>query len=564
MTKFPRLTIMAVTTAVMMATACGEHAIVDPVTGATVKPGMTPGGRSTNFVTSYVHIDGSSCADVKANNPGALDGVYIIAPTSGPAADQGFAVYCANMSSSPAEYITLASTGVGANTSMYPGSHKTWSYQGFPIRVGTDARTQYLKLRVDPATLVVDQNDRAFINAISIGVNPVDPTNSGFNPTPKYATYGSAADCYGIGSQLGTANIDLHGTVFALGDAQTFSTGGFGPAGTQSVSADRQVVNLTGGGWCGGTGPDGGLTLKVVTAYQVDRTAPVTATSAPAGWVNHDVTLTLTATDEFSGVASTNIAVDGGAPVAGTSVELTTDGSHTVEYWSVDNQGNVETHHSATVQIDKTAPTISGVASTTAWTNQNVVVTFNCADNLSGVQSCTSPATVTSEGANQSVSGTVQDKAGNHASTTVANINIDKTAPVIGYTGDAGAYTLEQHVAIHCAANDVLSGLVVNTCADVNADAFTLALGNHTLSATAQDRAGNSNAATATFTISATSGSLCSLVQRWTSNAGVANSLCVKLQQGSYEAFRNEVSAQSGKKISEANAAMLIELSKAL
>jgi hypothetical protein len=57
-----------------------------------------------------------------------------------------------------------------------------------------------------------------------------------------------------------------------------------------------------------------------------------------------------------------------------------------------------------------------------------------------------------------------------------------------------------------------------------------------------------------------TPGSVCALVERWVSNAGVANSMCVKLRQGSYGAFRNELSAQSGKKISEANAAILLRL----
>ena len=61
-----------------------------------------------------------------------------------------------------------------------------------------------------------------------------------------------------------------------------------------------------------------------------------------------------------------------------------------------------------------------------------------------------------------------------------------------------------------------------------------------------------------------TQGSLCSLVERFVSNAGVANSLCVKLSHGDYDPFRSELSAQSGKKISADNAALLLSLVNAL
>ena len=59
-----------------------------------------------------------------------------------------------------------------------------------------------------------------------------------------------------------------------------------------------------------------------------------------------------------------------------------------------------------------------------------MTVTFVCEDALSGVAACTSPQTVTAEGANQAVTGTSLDNAGNTASDP-ATISIDKTAPTI-------------------------------------------------------------------------------------------------------------------------------------
>ena len=50
------------------------------------------------------------------------------------------------------------------------------------------------------------------------------------------------------------------------------------------------------------------------------------------------------------------------------------------------------------------------------------------------------------------------------------------------------------------------------------------------------------------------------LIERWVSNKGVANSMCVKVQHQSWGALRNELQAQSGKKISAEHAAILIQL----
>ncbi|MHB1096505.1 MAG: thrombospondin type 3 repeat-containing protein [Gemmatimonadaceae bacterium] len=78
-------------------------------------------------------------------------------------------------------------------------------------------------------------------------------------------------------------------------------------------------------------------------------------------------------------------------------------------------------------------------------------------------------------------------------------------------------------------------------------DAYRLRVGSHTLSASATDNAGNQRAASTSFTVTVNSGNICELVKRWVSNAGVANSMCVKLRQGSYGAFRNKLSAQGGR-----------------
>lgn len=148
------------------------------------------------------------------------------------------------------------------------------------------------------------------------------------------------------------------------------------------------------------------------------------------------------------------------------------------------------------------------------------------------------------------------------AERTVAVNTLDVTAPVITFAGNAGTYTVDQQVAISCSATDSESGVASSTCTTWKGPAYTFTVGGagNTLSATAVDYAGNPASASTSFTVGVSNASLCALVQRFVSNAGVAKSFCAKLAPGSYGAFRNEVSAQTGKKISSADAAVLLQL----
>jgi hypothetical protein len=98
-----------------------------------------------------------------------------------------------------------------------------------------------------------------------------------------------------------------------------------------------------------------------------------------------------------------------------------------------DRAGNTAATTVSGINIDLTAPSISGSTSPGAngngWNNTPVLVSYLCTDALSGVASVDADETLSSEGANQSATGSCTDNAGNSATATVSGINIDLTAP---------------------------------------------------------------------------------------------------------------------------------------
>lgn len=244
----------------------------------------------------------------------------------------------------------------------------------------------------------------------------------------------------------------------------TFTATDVGPSDLATVTAP---ITITDEGTTTVTGyatDNAGNTGSIAVTVNIDKTKPVvSATVSPApntaGWNKDDVTVAFTATDVGgSGVDLSTVT----APIT-----ITDEGTTTITGYATDNAGNTGSV-AVTVNLDKTAPTITGAPDRTAnangWYNADVTVTFTPDDALSGVDTCTAPVTLT-EGADQSVTGTVTDKAGNSASATVSGINIDETAPTISGTPDRAANAngwYKADVTVTFTPGDALSG--VDTC----------------------------------------------------------------------------------------------------
>ncbi|MFE5323255.1 OmpL47-type beta-barrel domain-containing protein [Paenibacillus sp. NPDC056579] len=118
-----------------------------------------------------------------------------------------------------------------------------------------------------------------------------------------------------------------------------------------------------------------------------DTIAPVTTDNAPKVPTNQDTTISFNAVDNGSGVAATYYSVDGGTTQAGTSVTISTEGVHSIVYWSVDNAGNVEEATTIVFTLDKTAPviTVTGVVYGTIDNSMELSPVLSLSDYLSGV-----------------------------------------------------------------------------------------------------------------------------------------------------------------------------------
>ena len=217
---------------------------------------------------------------------------------------------------------------------------------------------------------------------------------------------------------------------------------------------------------------------------------------------------------------------------------------------------------------DNTPPSVTssvtGTLGSNGWYTSDVAVDWTVTDNESEISASSGcdDFSVTSD--QQSVTYSCTATSGGGESSESVTVKRDATDPAVGFTGNAGGYTVDQTVNISCDASDATSGLSFSACSDLTGDAYTFGLGTTSFEAYATDNAGNDAVATGSFTVSVTPASLCNLVRRWVSQKGVANSLCQRLTNGQYDAFRSSVRAQSGKQIPADKASILIDLSNGL
>jgi cytochrome c len=188
--------------------------------------------------------------------------------------------------------------------------------------------------------------------------------------TPS-ARYPAASAAYTVGITIsqnlaGQAGYWIANSTAAGGTGAT--TGVFaGPADQNAWTASRTAPATEGVYYYkvfGEDGPKGnsGQVNFAVYSITVDKTAPVT-TDNHDGAKHSAFKLVLSPTDAVSGVALTQYSIDSGVWTSGTTVTLSlprrhrstglSAGTHTVQYRSTDNAGNLETIKSCQVILGR-------------------------------------------------------------------------------------------------------------------------------------------------------------------------------------------------------------------
>lgn len=262
------------------------------------------------------------------------------------------------------------------------------------------------------------------------------------------------------------------------------------PPQTVTTEGAKQIIS--------GTAADNaGNTAGTSVTLNISKTPPkIVATASPgpnsSGWNNSNVTVSFTCTQTVAPIVT--------CPQPQT---ITTEGAGQIISGTATDVAGNSASGSVTVNLEKTAPTIASTVSpapnAAGWNKSNVTVSFQCGASLSGGVQCPAAQTVSTEGAGQSVAGTVSDNAGNQASTSVT-INLDKTPPTLSITAPAnGSAANLPSVTVTGTASDSLSGPSSVTCAGVPAtvsgSSFTclapIVQGPNSLSVQATDVAGN-------------------------------------------------------------------------
>lgn len=171
------------------------------------------------------------------------------------------------------------------------------------------------------------------------------------------------------------------------------------------------------------------------------------------------------------------------------------------------DQGSNTSSNSVTINLDKTPPVIntsfSKLPNAGGWYNSDVTAIFNCYDTGSGISSCPESVTVTTEDAEQIITGTAFDLAGNSRSKSVT-VNLDKTPPTITSSLSSppnvfGWYNSDVVVTFTC--SDTLSG--ISACPDPVT--ITTEGAGQIATGTAVDVAGNSASTSVTINLDKTS-----------------------------------------------------------
>ncbi len=256
----------------------------------------------------------------------------------------------------------------------------------------------------------------------------------------RFELIGSTGPAYGI------ARVTIDGGTPGYGDLYSPTYKHLQRVYSKSGLTDAEhtaVVEWTGTKNASSTGTGIGIdAVDVAGTLDGDTVAPATSDDVVGAWRSTSATVTLSATDAHSYVKNTFYRVGSGVLTTYTApFSVSTEGTATVEYFSVDGAGNTETARTAEVRIDTTAPAVSDDADG-AWARGPARVHLSVSDGGSGVGSVlystdgtephlayTGEVLVAVEGVT-TIRYHATDNLGHTSATKSATVRLDDSAPV--------------------------------------------------------------------------------------------------------------------------------------
>ncbi|TDE11419.1 OmpL47-type beta-barrel domain-containing protein [Jiangella asiatica] len=438
--------------------------------------------------------------------------------------------------------VTVTATDAGSGVETVEYEIRDTGFQPYTGPVTVDEPGDYsVQYRATDAA-----GNTSEVGSVSFTVVEAEPDDT--TPPDTAASVGGEQD--DEGNYVGSATVTVTATDAGSGVASIeYNLDGAGftaytaPVVVDSLGAHTVEYRATDN--AGNVAPVGSVTFTVVEP-EPDDTTPPSVDAAVAGDQDEDgnyigsATVTVTASDAGSGVASIEYNLDGAGFVAYSAPVVVEElGAHTVEYRATDNSGNVSPAGSVTFTVvepepdDTTAPEVSASVGGEQDEDGNYItsatVTITATDAQSGVESIayalddgsfvpyTEPVVVDELGAH-TVQYRATDNAGNTSEVgsvtfTVVEPEPDDTTPpsvdaaVAGDQDEDGNYITSATVTV--TASDAGSG-VASIEYNLDGAGFTAytapvvvdSLGAHTVEYRATDNSGNvSPTGSVTFTV---------------------------------------------------------------
>ena len=255
-------------------------------------------------------------------------------------------------------------------------------------------------------------------------------------------TYEKGENIESIGKNEDSCNIYNNNTSCEITLPEIISTIGYNPDGwyveNSKVGNINDKYNLNN---------NKNLIAKAID--NIKPTTPVLTNTSNGNWTNQDIKVTITSTDEGSGIdhyewnnngvwTTSGIVIENGVG----RVTFTSDDNKDIEFRTIDKAGNISDISATPIKIDKTAPECTSSGESNKWIALTQTIKGTCIDEGSGCKDTQISKTysiaenITGNYDNSYSPGIVEDNVGN--TTTCPSVKVRVTGTTLkDYTGGA-------------------------------------------------------------------------------------------------------------------------------